>query len=211
MNLVPSVTTILQVAARPGLDAWKQEQTILACLTLPKIDGESEADYISRIKQDAKAQAEKAAEKGTQIHAWVQMGFEDKGIPPEGLPFYVAAYAELLKECGKQTWIPEHSFATPLYGGKIDLHDDEYLIDVKTTEKDLETIKTWDEHAMQLAAYDYGLNGCLRKCGILYINSIEATARLLFIKREEIERGMKCFDALLQFWYSKTGLHEGRI
>jgi hypothetical protein len=28
LNLVPSVTTILKIAAKPGLEAWKQEQMV---------------------------------------------------------------------------------------------------------------------------------------------------------------------------------------
>ena len=41
VNALPSVTNILSVLAKPGLDAWKQEQAILAALTLPQQDGES--------------------------------------------------------------------------------------------------------------------------------------------------------------------------
>ena len=36
LNLVPSVTTILKIAAKPGLEAWKLNQMLLAALTLPK-------------------------------------------------------------------------------------------------------------------------------------------------------------------------------
>ena len=42
LDLVPSVTTILGVAAKPGLEKWKQEQVLLAALTLPRQDGEGE-------------------------------------------------------------------------------------------------------------------------------------------------------------------------
>ena len=49
LNLVPSVTTIIKVASQPGLDRWKQEQVLLAALTLPKVNDESDDDYIARI------------------------------------------------------------------------------------------------------------------------------------------------------------------
>ena len=32
MNLVPSVTTILNVAAKPALNVWLQRQVLMACL-----------------------------------------------------------------------------------------------------------------------------------------------------------------------------------
>lgn len=41
LGLYPSVTNILSVLAKPGLNAWKQEQAILAALTLPRRSGES--------------------------------------------------------------------------------------------------------------------------------------------------------------------------
>jgi len=36
MNLVPSVTTILNIAAKPALLAWMQQQVLYAALTLPR-------------------------------------------------------------------------------------------------------------------------------------------------------------------------------
>jgi len=41
-GLLPSVTTIIACHARPALEIWKQQNAILAALTLPRIDGESE-------------------------------------------------------------------------------------------------------------------------------------------------------------------------
>ena len=37
LGLLPSVTTIIGCAAKPALDVWKQQQAILAALTLPRI------------------------------------------------------------------------------------------------------------------------------------------------------------------------------
>lgn len=55
MNLVPSVTTILGVAAKPALLAWMQQQVLMAALTLPKVDSETEEQYIARIIHDSKS------------------------------------------------------------------------------------------------------------------------------------------------------------
>jgi hypothetical protein len=208
-HLVPSTTMILRLADKPQLTEWKINQAILSALTCPRIDGESETAYLSRIKSDAREQAKKAAERGTVIHAWVQQGF-DGDCPPEGVPFFESAIETVEKECGDQWWICEKSFATDKYGGKCDLHSDEYLLDVKTVDKDLSTLKTWEEHHMQLAAYDNGiLNSTFpsgRKCGILYVHQFTAESRVVWVTAEELHKGWKMFSALLNYWYAKTGL-----
>ena len=81
MDLVPSVTTILKIAAKPGLEAWKQEQMLLAALTLPRLDGESEKDLVARIVADSKETAKQAAERGTRIHEEVETHFAGKKSP----------------------------------------------------------------------------------------------------------------------------------
>jgi hypothetical protein len=209
MGLVPSVTTIMKCAAAPGLTNWIIEQHILACLTMPRIEGEAEAAYIARIKEDAGAQAEKARARGTQIHAWIEMFFAGVYCE-EALPFYESADKTIYEATKEEFWSAEKSFAFGRYGGKCDLHNDRYIIDFKTTEKDLAIVKTWDEHALQLSAYDHGIPTSTfpsgRKCGILYINVNTAESRLIWAKEKELEKGWKMFNALLDFWYAKTGL-----
>ena len=75
LNLVPSVTTILDVAAKPGLVNWQVNQGIQAALTLPRKIDETDEEFLHRVRQDSKEQAEKAAEEGTKIHADINMGF----------------------------------------------------------------------------------------------------------------------------------------
>ena len=205
-NLKPSVTTVLKEAARPGLQNWLIDQTILSCLTMPRIEGEPEADYIKRLKDDSKAQSQKAAETGTRIHAWIQKGFSGEPVEADGTLYHLSALKRLLEDVGAIKWECEKSFATPKFGGKADLHSDEYLIDIKSTDKDLETIKTWDEHEMQLAAYEVGLGRSSRKCGILYIHVKTAESKLIWIPEERLQRGWDMFRHLLDYWYSKTGL-----
>lgn len=212
----PGVSSIINLASKPSLDIWKQEQTILACLTLPKIEGESEADFIKRLREDAKAQAKKAAEKGTEIHGYIEKGFRgDITEEEDGFMFYESIRKTLYAEVGVQEWQPEKSFASSLgYGGKVDLHNDKYLIDFKGTDKPLESLKIWDEQCQQLAAYDQGLCydgyslGVFRKCGICYVHRDTAESRLIWIPDKELIKGWKCFVALLDFWYAKTGIER---
>ena len=77
----PSVTNVLAVLAKPALDAWKQEQAILAALTLPRLDGESEDDFARRVVADMSAQVTKAADLGTAIHAACEVYAQSAALP----------------------------------------------------------------------------------------------------------------------------------
>lgn len=204
---VVGVTTIISLAAAPALEVWKQDQLLMACLTTDRIPEEIEKDYIARIKQDAQEQSKKARELGTAIHAKVQDGFE-KGSSDI---YYQSARNCLVKELNVNEWITEKSFATDRYGGKIDLQNDEYILDLKTSDKSLEDVKLWDNHYLQLAAYRMGrLKECEdyidTQCGILFINTITAESKLVMAEEDKLDRGWFMFKALVDFYYAKSGL-----
>jgi len=64
----PSVTNVLGVLAKPGLDAWKIEQGIMAALTLPRQADEPLDAFARRVVTDMGEQVEKAADLGSAIH-----------------------------------------------------------------------------------------------------------------------------------------------
>jgi hypothetical protein len=99
LNLVPSVTAIIKCAAAPGLQYWMQKQVMLAALTLPKVDGETEDAYLSRILNDSKEQARKAAERGTAIHAAIQGFYEDE-TPTPGYEPYIQGACKAVSDWG---------------------------------------------------------------------------------------------------------------
>lgn len=212
MGLVPSVTTIIKCAAAPGLQLWMQKQVMLAALTLPRMDGESEDAYLQRILSDSKEQARKAAERGTGIHAAIQGHFE--GNPPaEDMWLHVKGAEDAVKSWGvtanNMGWTPERSFASSLgFGGKVDLsHMSGFVCDFKTKEFGPDDdLKTWDEHAMQLAAYRHGLGMEKARCAIVYVSVTNpGLARLIEIPEPELVKGWKCFYSLLQFWKASKG------
>jgi hypothetical protein len=77
----PSVTNVLGVLAKPGLDAWRIEQGIIAALTLPRRAGESEDDFARRVVTDMGEQVEKAADLGSAIHAACEVYANSKVLP----------------------------------------------------------------------------------------------------------------------------------
>jgi hypothetical protein len=68
MSLLPSVTSILSVIAKPQLVQWLCEQAILSALTLPRERGEIDDAFAERVVHDSKAQSRQAAEKGSFLH-----------------------------------------------------------------------------------------------------------------------------------------------
>ena len=82
LGLFPSVTNILSILAKPGLDAWKQEQAILAALTLPRNEGESLDDFAKRVLIDMTREVSRAADLGSAVHAAIE-GYAQGGWIPE--------------------------------------------------------------------------------------------------------------------------------
>lgn len=211
LGLVPSVTTIMGMAAKPGLEAWKQTQMLLAALTLPRAPEESEDSYVRRIVSDSKEQGRAAAQRGTEIHEALEKWYE--GVLIADKAEYQLGVGEAVKEAfGDLNWLPEKSFAHELgYGGKIDLHTkdgDGVVIDFKTKEfSDPDKVEGFDEHCMQLAAYRVGLDLPLARCANVFVSvTIPGMVVVKEWNQAELERGYAMFSALRDFWYAKTGL-----
>lgn len=200
-GLVPSVTGIIRCAASPGLERWKAEQLLLAGLTLPKREGESEKDWLARVWRDSQEQGKAAAEKGTQIHAAIESHLAGKPVDAEWWP-YVKAVKDALAPLGEVEWRSEKSFAHELgFGGKVDFHADGLLIDFKSKDGTLEDVTCYDEHYMQCAAYANGLGMPDAKTGIVFVSrSHPGIARLVMHSQEDRDRGWKAFLGLLDYW-----------
>lgn len=163
-----SVTTVMKVIAKPDLDYWRQEQTVLAALTLPREPGESVDDYAFRVIEDSKVQTRKAAEAGTAIHAacseWVLKGTAPSPELAATVAPFQAWFTENVDENGL---IASEVVAVNLreyYAGTLDLavrlkDKSIALVDMKTQDVKLDK-KTglpkpafYSEWEMQLAAY----------------------------------------------------------
>jgi len=205
-GLLPSVTTIIGCASKPALDVWKQQQAILSALTLPRLEGESEEDWLSRVVADSKETAKQAAERGTQIHGVIEAFYEGIYIPE--LPPYVRAVENAINEhFGSQLWISEKSFAYGGFGGKCDLvAKSGFVVDFKTTEKDLDKLDYFFDHQMQLSAYRQGFEMPTARCAIVYVNALQNKAKLVEIPEDDLRIGWECFTHLLAFYRAKNKL-----
>lgn len=198
----PSVTTIIGVAAKPGLENWKIDQALLSALTLAMNDGESLDAFMARAKQDAKEQSIKAAERGAAIHAEVESGFSG-GEPTTAYRSVRKALDDLF---GIKQWIAEDSFTSPHgFGGKVDLYSpDGIVVDFKTKDgiggKDASKL-VYDEHGMQLSAYGCGLNFASPARVSVFIDRDNPEIVLCHVwEAESHQLHLGMFMSLLRFW-----------
>jgi len=204
-DFVPSVTEVMKVLAKPGLERWKLEQIKLAALTLPQIKNETLTEFSARINQDAHQQVVDACNLGTEIHGEIEKYFQGQ-IVSKHKKIINALEEALYDSFGEQVWCAEKSFSHPYgFGGRVDLFSAQWVIDYKTkdfTSDNMSKSFSYPEHLLQLSAYRLGL--------ILP----DANIANVFISRNEpglikIEKHKKVttptFIALLRYWQAAKG------
>lgn len=209
LGLYPSVTGIIRLAAAPGLERWKQEQVLMAALTLTRIEGESDKDFISRIYRDSQEQGKKAAELGTAIHGAVESYYQGRSYAAEFKP-HVDAVTQAIKErFGEQKWMAEKSFSSPHgFGCKIDLIAEGVVIDYKSKEFGPENLPTaYDENLMQLAANAVAAGAPLatvRTANVFISRNNPGLVHVVEHSADDLARGWRMFESLLSFWKAKN-------
>ena len=226
-NWLPSVTGIMGILDKPGLNRWFQDKLLYAALTAPRPEDISDDEFLKIIRQDAAEEAEEAKLRGNLIHncmedLWKNKTGEVLDYPSDVMAIASSAIAEIVEYCGTDNFTPEKTVAGDGYGGMIDLHNDDFVIDYKT--KDIVEGKRmhWDEHAMQLAAYEAALekwpddlatrdvkvkmiNGSAqivpRRCINVFIDRTEPGKVVIHEwKPEEIQHAWETFEACLKLW-----------
>lgn len=206
LGYVPSVTGIIDVVAKPALENWKVEQGIMAALTLPRIAGESELDFLRRIKEDSKAQAKAASEEGTRIHDACECAFKGHPYPARYRLHVAAVQAEVARLFPDVTdWVAESSFAhVSGFGGKVDLHSPStgIVVDYKGKDGDFSDGKklAYDQH-YQLAAYNRGLLLPPNVCANIFVSRTHPGKVASHVwKQAEVDEGWQVFEAALSVW-----------
>ena len=205
-TLVPSVSTILGMLSKAGLDTWKQTQVLYAATENPRLDGEDEKAWIDRILYLAKAKSREAADRGTTIHGFIEAHYSGDFIPDS--PSYVSMVVQAVEaHFGVQDWIAEKSLVSPEgYGGKCDLYCNGVVIDFKTTEKSPGDLTPYLEHTIQLAAYREILSPGA-KCANVYINGTTNEVAIYEHKEQDIRDGYEMFLNLLNIYKLKNKLN----
>lgn len=216
LKLVPGASSISRCAASPGLERYKIEQGILTAIASPIRNGETEREWLGRVKWESGDTGRKAAQLGSEIHGALQGHFE--GILPAAdyqFSQSVVAVAEAIATNfpGCQ-WRSEQAFGCPDgYGGTTDLVSacGSFVLDFKTKEFDDPKAEFgYDDNAQQLAAYRRGLGFPNAQCANLFIS--RTTPGLVVIRKwaeDELARGWAMFLALLNYWKAKNKIETG--
>jgi len=201
-GLVPSVTTIMNIIAKPSLETWKQKQLLNSFLTLEQGEDETIESFYYRCQTDSKQIGIQAAQQGTKIHGMIEKGFLGKSKNKT----YKVIREFLDETFPDEEWIAEDSFcAESGYGGKIDLYSKSGIfVDFKTKVniKDKDPARlVYDDHGMQLSAYAQG-------CGF---DDVERVS--IFVDREDPtfishhvwdkdshKKHLDMFNNILAFW-----------
>jgi len=206
-DLVPSVTTVTGVTAKPGLNIWMQRQVLLSALTMTRNEGEDDDSYISRIIKDSQESSRSASAEGTRIHNAIEHFYEQTSYP-DAYAEHVTGATDVIKMAyGERTWIPERSFAHEMgFGGRVDLHTEGIVLDVKTKDFESESeIVNYDENMMQLAAYRVGLGMPKAVCANVFVSrSRPGLACIQEWTEDDMEKGWRMFCHLLSFWQLKN-------
>ena len=181
-RLLPSVTTIFSIMAKPGLDRWKISKAIEATLATPRDAGEPDDRYYDRIRSRSYEETDKAAQLGTRIHDAIDAAF-DGAEPADDLKPYVIPTMQYLETLNLQD-IEREGTVVNLeegYAGRVDLlaryGKSNIVIDFKT-KKTTEGVKVtpFEFQATQIAAYAAAAFGTLDNCigANIYISTSEA-------------------------------------
>lgn len=206
INAVPSVTTVLQVLAKPALETWKVRQGILAALTLSRLPGEADETFIDRLMIDSKEQAKQAAEEGSRIHDALEHALKGMAYPKTYSEHVTATLAEIRRLFpGVSDWVAEKSFAHHWgFGGKVDLHSPStgIVIDYKGKDGDFSDGKklAYDQH-YQLAAYNRGLNLPPTQCANIFVSRTHPGLVASHVwSQSDIFDGWEIFESALRLW-----------
>ncbi len=214
LNLLPSVTNILGVIAKPELTAWLQEQAVMAALTLPRNPSETEDAFARRVVEDSQTTRDGAADFGTAFHAGAEriartLEVDTLNPAADWLRWYHIWYqgnAALLNWTEKVLVNPAIGYA-----GTADLFIEHAvhgptLVDLKTMKvkpgAKPAPYKSW---CYQLAAYRHAM-GQRVTCMNLIVNSNEASTPVEYVWNDaEMDAGLKAFEAAHKLWTIEKG------
>ena len=217
----PSVTNVLAVLAKPGLDAWRIEQGILAALTLPRSGDESLDAFAKRVVRDMSEQVTKAADLGSAVHAAIEVYLQTGELPEN--PDILRLFEPV------KLWIDDHIERVALvetvavhpeigYAGRIDVvaklkHTGSWaVVDFKTQKmkpnaKGVYQASYYDTWPLQLMAYFEALRlsgectSKLEDIASVVINSVEPTpVQVKIWPREEHAAYWQAFQCARELW-----------
>lgn len=203
--VVPSVTTILDVLAKPALVNWKVDQHLKTAFTVLDFDGDCAA-YCEEIKRLTELEMEKAPTIGTDIHKSLEL-FAAGDLAEDHQDYDLCGKAftiiEEYTDIPMDDWVSEAKFVSDLgFGGQVDISP-HWIIDFKTKQDPTKWKPgkmVYMEHTMQLAAYRHGLLVPKAKCANVFICPATGDIDFHIHSETELVRGWNIFQYALGIW-----------
>lgn len=220
LGLVPSVTEIMGVQAKPALIMWIQNQLIEACIDTPFYSGLwTKEEYKKYLIGQSKRVGEAAAKRGNEIHDSME-SYIKTNLTDDNVEYTHDAIQLLGNQFDGYTWIAEKSFAHPDgFGGRVDLHGYDtkgnyVVIDFKTKDKTNEKdMVQYDDHRIQLAAYQVGLGlpNNTRRFNLFIGVHKDRPGLCKLVECKKFDKSIQMFYALLNWWKIKNDYTSGGV
>jgi len=208
LDLAPGCTTIIGCADKPALTLWKQRQAIMAALTLPRRDSETEKEWMDRVEDDMSETAANAAAVGSAIHAAIQSYVGGHDYDPAYKVHVRGAIDELSRVLGQQVWHAEQSVVSRLgVATKVDMVSNTWILNWKSKDGDataLADLNVYDDHEMQ-SGFEMDCLNWRHRAAIGFVSRTHpGVTRIVEIKQDELRRGFEMFKCLTKFWQTKN-------
>ena len=208
-GLLPSVTTIFAIMAKPGLDKWKLSKAVEAAMTVDRDQGEPQDRYIDRVIERSRKEVRDAADLGTRIHDAIDAAFD--GVEPaDDLKPYVEPTMKYLSSLGLSDIQREDVVVNAAHGyaGRVDLlarfGNSNIVIDFKTRKTtEGQQVTPYEFQAMQIAAYGMAAFGSLEFTygANVYISTTEpGRVELSSYNPEKLQTEFEAFKSMCAIW-----------
>jgi hypothetical protein len=214
LNLLPSVTTIMSIQDKPALTMWLNNELLDAAINNPYNPFDWSVDrWKKHMIRNMRNKTEIAASRGTEIHNALEQYFISGNICTKDVDYITPAIELIHNTFPNEKWIAEATFANKQvgYAGCVDLHSDNIIIDFKTKDKtNTKDMKQYNDHKMQLAAYQGGLGKNIKRRFNLFISINPNTPGLCkLVECTEFSRYWNMFNLLVKFWQEKNKYKVG--
>jgi hypothetical protein len=210
---LPSVTSICRQLDKPGLRTWRDEQVILAALSMPRKPNQSDEQWVKDIIEDAEAQVEAAADRGKDWHGIIEdalLGQTRRQLSEVENAVVKQCRDWLAQELGDgysvviERMVKGDGFAgTPdIVAQNRDLTKT-ILADIKTVKDDASQLgkgKPHEEWQYQIAAYWRTTDAEDTNTWEVIVGRENGAVRFHRWSAEEIKAGWRAFSLLRQLW-----------
>jgi hypothetical protein len=229
---VPSTTTVLKVLSKPALIGWAAKMTaeymrgVLMSVAEGRIFGDDLTDSeIDRLVKEAKSAHKRestgAADIGSAVHAWIEGYYKSylggpglQDVPGDEMYPPIEAFRDWdANNKVRPICVEERIWSSERFAGTLDLYAEvkgvPTIVDFKSSSGH------WDDHVMQLGAYDMAFRERTgnRVDGYMIVRLDKKTGLPdpKSYSREEVELGAKRFLALLKyFWLTEKLTEKGK-